>query len=51
MFEEINKILVDEMQIDPSDITPEAELVNDLGIIPLSLPTWFFSAKSALASR
>ncbi len=37
MFEEIKKILVDEMQIDPSDITPEAELVNDLGINSLEL--------------
>lgn len=37
MFEEIKKILVDEMQIDPNDIKPEAELVNDLGINSLEL--------------
>ena len=36
-LEEIKKILVDEMQIDPSDVKPEAELVNDLGINSLEL--------------
>jgi acyl carrier protein len=37
MFEKIKAILVDELQIKESDITPEAELVNDLGINSLEL--------------
>lgn len=37
MFEEIKTLLVDEMQLDPGDITPESELVNDLGINSLEL--------------
>ncbi len=37
MFEKIKEILVDELQIKESDITPEAELVNDLGINSLEL--------------
>ena len=32
MFEKIKDILVEELQIKEGDITPEAELVNDLGI-------------------
>lgn len=37
MFETLKTILVDEMQIDAASITPEAELVNDLGINSLEL--------------
>lgn len=37
MFEKIKNILVEELQIKESDITPEAELVNDLGINSLEL--------------
>lgn len=37
MFEKIKDILVEELQIKESDITPEAELVNDLGINSLEL--------------
>lgn len=37
MFEKIKEILVDELQIKEGDITPEAELVNDLGINSLEL--------------
>ena len=37
MFEKIKSILVDELQLNESDITPEAELVNDLGINSLEL--------------
>ena len=32
MFETVKKLLVDELQIDPSTITPDAELSADLGI-------------------
>ena len=32
MFEEIKQILVDEIQIKPEDIKPDAELVTDLGL-------------------
>ena len=37
MFEKIKEILVDELQIKEADITPTAELVNDLGINSLEL--------------
>ena len=37
MFEQIKELLVEELQINESDITPEAELINDLGINSLEL--------------
>lgn len=37
MFETVKKILVEELQIDPSTITPEAELSADLGINSIEL--------------
>ncbi len=37
MFETVKKILVDELQIDASTITPEAELSADLGINSIEL--------------
>lgn len=37
MFEKIKNILIDELQLKEEDITPEAELVNDLGINSLEL--------------
>ena len=37
MFEQLKKIMIDVMQIDAAKITPEAELVNDLGFNSLEL--------------
>lgn len=37
MFEKVKEILVDELQIDPSEITLDSELANDLGINSLEL--------------
>lgn len=37
MFEKVKNLLVDELSINSADITPEAELVNDLGINSLEL--------------
>lgn len=37
MFETFKKILVDELQIDPSAVTMEAELSGDLGINSIEL--------------
>ena len=37
MFEELKILLVDELQIDENDITPDAELVGDLGINSIEL--------------
>lgn len=37
MFETVKEILVEEMQVKEEDITPEAELINDLGINSLEL--------------
>ncbi|MBR6514438.1 MAG: acyl carrier protein [Clostridia bacterium] len=37
MFEKIKEILVEEMQVEPENITMDAELVNDLGVNSLEL--------------
>ena len=37
MFETVKKILVDELQIDPSTVTLESELSADLGINSIEL--------------
>ena len=37
MFELIKNILVEDMQVNPDDVTLEAELINDLGINSLEL--------------
>ena len=37
MFEKVKEILVEELQLNESDITLDAELVNDLGINSLEL--------------
>lgn len=37
MFEELKNILVEELQLDPEEITLEAELTNDLGINSIEL--------------
>ena len=37
MFEKLKSILIEEMSINPHDITPDAELINDLGFNSLEL--------------
>ena len=37
MFEKVKEILVEELQLKESDVTLDAELVNDLGINSLEL--------------
>ncbi len=37
MFEKVKNMLVNDLQINPDDIKPEAELINDLGINSLEL--------------
>ncbi len=37
MFDAVKALLVEELSINPDDITPKAELVNDLGINSLEL--------------
>ena len=37
MFETLKKLLEEELQIDPSVITPDAELSSDLGINSIEL--------------
>ncbi len=37
MFEKVKALLVEELSLNEADITPEAELVNDLGINSLEL--------------
>lgn len=37
MFEKVKELLVDELSVNPDDVTMSAELVNDLGINSLEL--------------
>ena len=37
MFEKVKELLVEELSVNPDDVTPSAELVNDLGINSLEL--------------
>lgn len=37
MYEKIKELLIEEFSTNPDDITPSAELVNDLGINSLEL--------------
>ena len=37
MFETLKGMLVDELQLNPEDITPDSALANDLGINSLEL--------------
>ena len=37
MFEQVKQIIVDELGKDPGNITPDADLKNDLGITSLEL--------------
>lgn len=37
MFEQVKDMLIEELSVDPANITPEAELSNDLGINSLEL--------------
>ncbi|MBO5670094.1 MAG: acyl carrier protein [Clostridia bacterium] len=46
MFEEFKNLLVEQMNIDEADITPEAELIADLGINSLELADLIFSCEA-----
>ena len=37
MFEKLKKLLVEELSVNEADITPDAELIGDLGINSLEL--------------
>lgn len=37
MFETLKSLLVEELQLDPNDITMDAELTNDLGVNSIEL--------------
>lgn len=37
MFDKVKALLVEELSLNAADVTPEAELVNDLGINSLEL--------------
>lgn len=37
MFEQVKKIIVEELGKDPADITPDADIRNDLGVTSLEL--------------
>ncbi len=37
MFDKVKNLLVEELSVNPDDVTPTAELVNDLGVNSLEL--------------
>lgn len=37
MFDELKNLLVSELSVNPDDVTPDAELVSDLGINSIEL--------------
>ena len=37
MFERLKKILVEQLSLNPDDVTPNSELANDLGVNSLEL--------------
>lgn len=37
MFDKVKNLLVEELSVNPDDVTPSAELVNDLGVNSLEL--------------
>lgn len=45
MFDNVKKILVDELGIDEAKVTPEAELVADLNISSLDLADLVFNCE------
>lgn len=42
MFDKVKELLIEELSVSEEDITPEAELVNDLGINSLELADLIF---------
>ena len=45
MFESFKKVLVDDLRVNPDDVTMEAELAGDLGINSLELAELVFSCE------
>jgi len=37
MFDKVKSLLIEELSVNPDDITPSAELINDLGVNSLEL--------------
>ena len=37
MFDEVKDLLVSELSLDPADVTPDAQLVSDLGVNSIEL--------------
>jgi acyl carrier protein len=37
MFDKVKSLLVEELSVNPDDVTPSAELINDLGVNSLEL--------------
>ena len=45
MFESFKQFLVEDLRVNPDDITPEAELAGDLGINSLELADLVYSCE------
>lgn len=45
MFENVKKVLVEELHVNADSVTPEAELIADLGINSLDLADFVYSCE------
>lgn len=51
MFEELKKILTDELEVDPALVTPEAEFVNDLKLNSLEIADFIVMCEEKFGSE
>ncbi len=51
MFEELKKILTEEMDVDPALVTPEAEFVNDLKLNSLEIADFIVICEEKFGSE
>ncbi|MBR2635038.1 MAG: acyl carrier protein [Clostridia bacterium] len=51
MFEELKKILTEELEVDPALITPEAEFVNDLKLNSLEIADFIVLCEEKFGSE
>ena len=51
MFEELKKILTEELEVDPALVTPDAEFVNDLKLNSLEIADFIVLCEEKFAAE
>lgn len=51
MFEELKKILTEELEVDPTLVTPDAEFVNDLKLNSLEIADFIVLCEEKFAAE